>query len=466
MPVTPAIVVTCDLDKRSIVVSGDTPEFRKNLSVRIVDSDLPAVSAIVLLLYRNTYVGACQSFAVDGDDLVGTVSLNTIPLEAAFSGRSAQAIIPLALRVYDTGIDAPIAYGKVSCLNNLPSGFDIPTAVDPTEYMQLLTYDADQDGVIDDAALPPRGNVYGPAGATAGNLAALDATGKVISDSGSKPADFAPLVHYHNYAVLNPTEYVPSSVPQFFPVDYSAEKLVQRLGTLDLTQGDSIILSKGDGWPASGNSATVLLELTIDTGDPGDLISGGLIFPGDWVQVRTNPGGSGVYLITLTQIGGVIYFGIDSTSSNQMATEQEMTAGLETGMRLVSPWLIKQAIVALSPPPPEMDPITPSSIGAATAAQGAKADTAIQPQRPFTSTAVDLTITDAMEFVEVTVAGRTVTLPDPAGRSGKPFTVDNGSTGDVYAVTAAGTIEGETRQTIPPNSAMSVYSDGAMWRFY
>src|SRR4030042_3315258 len=34
------------------------------------------------------------------------------------------------------------------------------------------------------------GDVIGPAGATAGNLAALDATGKILSDSGAKPADF------------------------------------------------------------------------------------------------------------------------------------------------------------------------------------------------------------------------------------------------------------------------------------
>jgi hypothetical protein len=35
------------------------------------------------------------------------------------------------------------------------------------------------------------GDVTGPAGATAGNFPVLDATGKVLSDSGSKPADFA-----------------------------------------------------------------------------------------------------------------------------------------------------------------------------------------------------------------------------------------------------------------------------------
>lgn len=37
------------------------------------------------------------------------------------------------------------------------------------------------------------GDVTGPAGATAGNFPALDATGKILSDSGSKPADFQPV---------------------------------------------------------------------------------------------------------------------------------------------------------------------------------------------------------------------------------------------------------------------------------
>lgn len=40
-------------------------------------------------------------------------------------------------------------------------------------------------------AQPSGGDVTGPAGATAGNFPALDATGKVLSDSGKKPADFA-----------------------------------------------------------------------------------------------------------------------------------------------------------------------------------------------------------------------------------------------------------------------------------
>lgn len=40
---------------------------------------------------------------------------------------------------------------------------------------------------------PAGGDVTGPAGATAGNFPALDATGKILSDSGKKPADFQPV---------------------------------------------------------------------------------------------------------------------------------------------------------------------------------------------------------------------------------------------------------------------------------
>ncbi len=48
-------------------------------------------------------------------------------------------------------------------------------------------------------ANPPAGagDVTGPASATAGHLAALDATGKVLSDSGYAPADFAAAGHNH-----------------------------------------------------------------------------------------------------------------------------------------------------------------------------------------------------------------------------------------------------------------------------
>ena len=48
-------------------------------------------------------------------------------------------------------------------------------------------------------AHPPTGSgdVTGPASAVAGNLAALDATGKILSDSGYDPTDFAAAGHNH-----------------------------------------------------------------------------------------------------------------------------------------------------------------------------------------------------------------------------------------------------------------------------
>lgn len=60
---------------------------------------------------------------------------------------------------------------------------------------QVWTSDGAGDAVWQDVAGAGLGDVTGPAGAVAGNLAALDASGKVISDSGSKPADFAAASH-------------------------------------------------------------------------------------------------------------------------------------------------------------------------------------------------------------------------------------------------------------------------------
>lgn len=66
----------------------------------------------------------------------------------------------------------------------------VPTADPGTDTTQAAST-AFVKAAID--ALPSGGDVTGPAGATAGNFPALDATGKILSDSGSKPADFQPV---------------------------------------------------------------------------------------------------------------------------------------------------------------------------------------------------------------------------------------------------------------------------------
>jgi hypothetical protein len=72
-------------------------------------------------------------------------------------------------------------------------------------------------------------------------------------------------------------------------------------------------------------------------------------------------------------------------------------------------------------------------------------------------------ITD--RIVQMTVAGKTSTLPTAVGYTGREFVIDNASTGDVF-VTGTQTIQGVVTQTVPFDSAIAVYSNGAVWRIY
>jgi hypothetical protein len=68
-------------------------------------------------------------------------------------------------------------------------------------------------------------------------------------------------------------------------------------------------------------------------------------------------------------------------------------------------------------------------------------------------------------IVKMTVGGKTATLPTAVGYSGREYIIDNASTDNVY-VTGTQTIQGLVTQTIPPDSAIAMYSDGAVWRIY
>ncbi len=82
-------------------------------------------------------------------------------------------------------------------------------------------------------------------------------------------------------------------------------------------------------------------------------------------------------------------------------------------------------------------------------------------------TGSDYAITTANRIVQVTVAGKTVTLPTAIGIDGSEFIIDNSSTGNITLAPQAGeTVEGESSQNIPRDSAIHVYSDGTAWRIY
>jgi hypothetical protein len=85
----------------------------------------------------------------------------------------------------------------------------------------------------------------------------------------------------------------------------------------------------------------------------------------------------------------------------------------------------------------------------------------------YTTTAVNYSPSAQHHYVNVTVSGKTVTLPTAVGCAGREYKIDNASTGDITIATTSPlgqTIEGETTQTVPINSCIQVYSDGANWR--
>ena len=117
----PAITVLVDPDSGGIVVTGDTPEYRRTLDLNITDSDIASAAACrVRLLYRNTSVCVGEEWTLNeyGDELTGSLDLNTSQLGDAFAGRSARAVIPLTMEIIDVTTNAVVASGQVSCKNN------------------------------------------------------------------------------------------------------------------------------------------------------------------------------------------------------------------------------------------------------------------------------------------------------------------------------------------------------------
>ena len=76
-------------------------------------------------------------------------------------------------------------------------------------------------------------------------------------------------------------------------------------------------------------------------------------------------------------------------------------------------------------------------------------------------------ITEVDYIIKVTGVGTTHTLPSAVGLDGAVFIIDNASAGGITVdTTAAQTIQGQLTQTLGPDSAMAVYSDGANWRIF
>lgn len=85
----------------------------------------------------------------------------------------------------------------------------------------------------------------------------------------------------------------------------------------------------------------------------------------------------------------------------------------------------------------------------------------------YQAVAVDYTVTVADRIIKATVAGKTITLPTAVANTGREYIIDNASNGNITLEgDGVEEIEGETSQTLPPDSAIHVYSDGAGWRIY
>lgn len=103
-----------------------------------------------------------------------------------------------------------------------------------------------------------------------------------------------------------------------------------------------------------------------------------------------------------------------------------------------------------------------------TATSGTIIATIGSPQRQsVVSVSTAYLITTADRIIKAIVAGIDITLLSAVGIDGAEFVIDNAATGDIRLLPdGAETIQGESYQTIPPDSAIHVYSDGVGWRIY
>lgn len=79
----------------------------------------------------------------------------------------------------------------------------------------------------------------------------------------------------------------------------------------------------------------------------------------------------------------------------------------------------------------------------------------------------DYTVLITDRVLTVTASGKTITLYTAVGNTGKEVVIDNASSADITVVGYSGqTIQNETSQTVPPDCALRIYSNGSVWRIY
>lgn len=113
--------------------------------------------------------------------------------------------------------------------------------------------------------------------------------------------------------------------------------------------------------------------------------------------------------------------------------------------------------------PGDVSPATAVLTGAKVAPAGLRGGGTIY----YTSTGANLTLTDYMDFVEVTADNKTITLPTAVGRTGKMYEIKQTAvyaSGTVINTTGGQTIDGSATKTIAvTNGFATVVSNGANW---
>jgi hypothetical protein len=84
------------------------------------------------------------------------------------------------------------------------------------------------------------------------------------------------------------------------------------------------------------------------------------------------------------------------------------------------------------------------------------------------SISANYTILSTNRIIKATSPGITIKVLTAVGNSSREFVIDNASGGNITLAPDIGgqTIEDETSQTIPPNSAIHIYSDNVNWRIF
>jgi hypothetical protein len=147
----------------------------------------------------------CEAVAVSNN--VASLNLNTTAVDAIFRGRVRGSIIALVTVTDAAGqVMAVEAMLRAAAKPGTPAPAEISGQYLTQAQVEALLADYEPDlgapsangqilasttGKVRSWVTAGAGDVVGPASAVAGNLAALDATGKILADSGSKPADFA-----------------------------------------------------------------------------------------------------------------------------------------------------------------------------------------------------------------------------------------------------------------------------------